>query len=211
MVGSSAPPMVDYNAPSSVRAIEALRTGQTTKILVAYASWFSKADAWDRVAQAMISVCDPDEGRPWNPARGSFMAHMRIVIRDLAHRERKSARGRREVLDSAPGETMSHPEPALDEALSDARTLERLRRLGTIVRERISHNARTLQVFDCACEGIDDAAELARLLDCTVQNIYAANRQIGRCADQVMAEDEAIETERMKRLRATAEKDTVTT
>jgi len=203
--------VLDYDAPSSKAAIAAFGLGQTAKNLLKLAACFSKADAEDLLSDAMVSVCDPDGGRPWDPERGSFLAHMRIVIRDLARRQRRSARARREIVDSVMDETMAHPRPPADEALSDARGLERRRRLGGILRERIAHNARTLQVFDRTCEGIEDAGELARLLGCTVADVYAANRQIARHAAQVLAEDEAAEVARMKDVRQAAKKEPVTT
>jgi DNA-directed RNA polymerase specialized sigma24 family protein len=202
--------MVDHRALSSTRAIEAYRTGKTNENLLKFATWLtqSEADAEDLLSDAMICVCDPDEGRPWDPARGSFGTHMRMVLADLAKRERRSARKRREVLDStfAFDESLPNPGPAPDEALSDARGLERLRHLGGKLRERISHKPRAVQVFDHAYQGVEDADELARLIGCTVSEIYDANRQIAYHAAKVLAEEEQAEAERMKSLRERAKK-----
>jgi DNA-directed RNA polymerase specialized sigma24 family protein len=200
--------VLNYSAPSCIAAIEAFRAGETAKLLLKFAGWFaaSEADAEDLLSEAMVTVCDPDHGRPWDPARGSFLAHMRIVLRDLAKRERRSARPRREILDSAMDETMEHAGPAPDEALHDARTAERLRRLGGILRQRISPSPRALQVFDLGCEGVEGADELARALHCSVREVYVANRYIARHAAQVKAEDEAAQAARMKNLRDSAKK-----
>jgi hypothetical protein len=204
--------MADFNAPSSLRAIEAFRAGKTAEHLLKLARAYSPkgGDAEGVLLDAMIRVCDPDRGHPWDPELGSFLTHMRIVIRDVARRERRSALARREIADSPAIEIASHPGPAPDEAVSDARMVERLRRLGGILRQRIAHDARMLQVFDRGCEGVEGAAELARLLDCSVHEIYAANRQIARHAMQVLAEDQSAETARMKDLRRAAEKEVTT-
>src|ERR1017187_3177761 len=84
----------------TVMGSEAFGIGQTAKNLLKLAACFSKVDSEDLLSDAMVAVCDPDGGRPWDPERGSFLAHMRIVIRDLARRERRSARARRESVDS---------------------------------------------------------------------------------------------------------------
>jgi DNA-directed RNA polymerase specialized sigma24 family protein len=205
--------VLDYKAPSSIRAIEAYRTGKTATLLLKFATWLThtEVDGEDLVAGALICVCDPDRGRPWDPARGSFTAHMRIVIRDLARRGWRSARARREVVEPtfAFDDRMQHPGPPPDEAVSDARTLERLRRLGDIVRQRVSHKPLTLQVFDLGYQDIDDADEMARLLGCKVNEVYDANRQIARHAARVLAEEEKKEALRMKDLREKAKKKTV--
>jgi hypothetical protein len=133
---------------------------------------------------------------------------MRIVMGDLRKRERSRAHTRREILDSslAFDADAPDPRPEPDDALSDARGLARLRRLGGILRERISHKPRTLQVFDHGGDGIEDASELARLIGCTVLEVYDANRQIAYHAAKILAEEEQAEVEQMKSLRERARK-----
>ena len=131
---------------------------------------------------------------------------MRIAMADLLKVERSRARTRREVIASNLAFDADAPDhgPKPDEALSDARGLARLRRLGGILRERISHKARTLQVFDYGSQGIEGADELARVIGCKVSEIYDANRQIAYHAAKILAEEEQAEADRMKGLRERA-------
>jgi len=162
-------------------------------MLFRFARWITgaDADAEELLARGVQQACDPDGGRPWNPERGSFGAHMRIVLRDLAHDERRMARSRRELIDGriALDEERPCTDPLPDEALSDARDLARLRALGARLRERIAHNARALAVFDHACQGVEDAAQVAARVGCTVADVYACNRQLARAARQILDED----------------------
>jgi DNA-directed RNA polymerase specialized sigma24 family protein len=182
---------MDFEAPSSLRAVAALREGRTLERLLRFACLVveSETDAEDLLADAIVLVCDP-EGRPWEEGRGSFLTHMRIVIRDLARRERRSARTRREApgMDIEELERLApHPAPDAEGLLHDARELERLRRMGATVRERIDRAERTAQVFDLACRGITRAADVATRLGCTVEEVYDSNEQIAYHAAKVRA------------------------
>jgi DNA-directed RNA polymerase specialized sigma24 family protein len=64
-------------APSSRRALEEFTKVDVRTLLSKAAVWLtqSEADAEDLVPDAMMSVCDPDEGSRWDPARGKFTAN----------------------------------------------------------------------------------------------------------------------------------------
>jgi DNA-directed RNA polymerase specialized sigma24 family protein len=200
--------VIDFEAPSSKSAIEAIHVGRTKELLLKFATWLmgSQADAEDLLADAMVCVCDPTDGRPWDRARATFSTHMRIILRDLATRERRSARARREVLEAAFvfDESFVHPAPEPDEALAEARAAARRRELGGRVRAVLP--LRAVQVFDLACQGDDDAAEAARLIGCSVKEVYEANRQIARQAARVLEEERRAAAARMKELRERAMK-----
>jgi DNA-directed RNA polymerase specialized sigma24 family protein len=187
-----------------------LGNADTSKLLLKFAVWLTESDvdADDLMSEARDCVCDPEEGRPWDPGRATFMTHMRIVMRDLARRERRSAQARREVLETtlAIDESTTGKEPGADEALTDARRLDWLRMMGGKLRARLSRLPRALQVFDYACQGVEDSAELARLVGCPVGDVYQANRQIARQAAKVLAEERKSEAARMKELRERAKK-----
>jgi hypothetical protein len=129
-----------------------------------------------------------------------------MVMKDMARRERRSSRARREVTEDglAIDERTANPRDRADDALDEARALDRERRMGIVLRERISRSARTLQVFDLRREGIEDCDEIAKRCDCKVSEIYDANRQIAYHAAGVLAEQEQAEAARMKELRARA-------
>lgn len=204
--------MVDYEAPSSKRALEEFKNERTRKHLLGYARWFthSEVDAEYLLADAIDVVCDPDGGRPWDPQRGSFVTHLRIVIRDHARRERRSARARREVLE--PGyafdERMAAPNPGADEALADARELEEFRRLGALLREALVRKGwtRAVQVYDAMGQDIERAEDVARFLGCDVAEVYEAKRQIAREGERILAEERKAAADRMKERREQAKK-----
>jgi DNA-directed RNA polymerase specialized sigma24 family protein len=195
--------VTDFTAPTSIKAVEALRDLKTRTNLLKYAAWFATpaVGAEDLLSEAMLLVCDPKEGRPWVEDRGSFSAHMRIVIRDLGVQERRKAARRLEVGDPEAVDNAEGTFPAPDQLVAEARNRERLERLGAVLRERIAHSERTAQVFDCACEGLEKAEEIAARVGCTVAEVYDSNRQIGYHAGRILAEERAAEKARMKALR----------
>jgi DNA-directed RNA polymerase specialized sigma24 family protein len=197
--------VIDYDAESSKRCLAELGHAGIREQLVRFAVWLttSEADAEDLLSDALACVCDPAEGRPWDPVRGPFSVHMRIVLRDLARRERRSARARREVVDSrlvADLHTVD-PAPTAEQAVSDARSLSRLRRLGAIVRDRLASSLRALQVFDLGAEGVDEVSEQAARLGCSPMEIRAAQQTIARHAQRVLQEDRREEARRGVRAR----------
>jgi hypothetical protein len=202
--------VTDFNAPSSVRALAELEKPGVRLLSLKAARWLtpSDADAEDLLSDAIMCVCDPVDGRPWDPARGKFTSHMRIVMHDLRKLERERARTRREIPPGVLGfdADAPDPQPQPDEALDEARGLARLRRLGGMLRERIGHNARTLQVFDHNCQGVEAAEELSRLIGCSVAEVYDCNRQIAYHANHILAEEEQSEATRMKEMRESAKK-----
>ena len=167
--------MPDFTAPQSKLVVEALEEPRTRTLLLKFAGWLthSEADAQDLVSDAINRMCDPEDGRPWDPKRGSLFAHARIVMADLAKARRRRAATRREVLgDSlAFAEEVPHAGPAPDEALSDVRLRERLQRLGGRLRERIGRLPRAVQVFDLACQGVETPDEQAQAIGCDVRQV----------------------------------------
>jgi len=194
--------VIDYQAPSSARALAALDEGNARTVLRKFAKWCtgSDADAEDLFQETVERMCDSDEGRPWDPTRGSFLAHARIVMREIVRRGRRSARARKEVLDGrlATDETMADS----SEALGLARELDRARRLGGVLRERL--DPLTLRVFEQRRQGQDDGAELARLCECSVREVYDANRTIAYHASRILAEERKSEAAGMKKLQKQA-------
>jgi RNA polymerase sigma factor (sigma-70 family) len=200
--------VIDYQAPSSARALAALDEGTARTVLRKFAKWCtgSDADAEDLFQETVQKLCDSDEGRPWDPTRGSFLAHARIVMREIVRRSRRSARARKEVLDGrlATDETMADSNDPPDEALGQARELDRDRRLGGVLRERL--DPLTLRVFEQRRQGQDDGAELARLCECSVQEVYDANRSIAYHASRILAEEREAEAAGMKSLQKQAKR-----
>ncbi len=198
--------MLTFTDPASEKALNALGDGRTRELLLKFARWFmpSDADAEDLFTDALLKVCDPEEGRPWDPSRGTFLTHMRVVMRDLWQEGKRRAAARREVLDAHALLGALDPAPNPEDALSEARATERRHRLGEQLRERIAHHPLTLQVFDAACEGLGEAAAIAEHLGRPVQEVYDCNEKIVYHGRRLIVEDAAFEQARMTELRERA-------
>jgi RNA polymerase sigma factor (sigma-70 family) len=196
----------DYQALSSTRVVEALHQGDCKAHLLKFGRMWtgSEGDAEELLAEAMQIMCDPIEGRPWDPSRGSFLTHARIVMKDLARRGRRSARARREVLDGrlATDETIADSHDLPDEALGLARDVDRDRRLAKVLRQRL--DPETLRVFELRCQGQNDASELARQCECSIPQVYDANQRIAYHASCILAEERKSEAAGMKNLQKQA-------
>jgi hypothetical protein len=197
--------VVDFEAPSSQRALALLGAGDMRQKLLCYAaSLTSDADAEDLLVQALLAVCDPEDGRPFQPERGSFQQHMRLLLHDLARAQRRSARARREELDAGEegDDRFAATGPRADDSLGDAREVARLRRLGERLRGRFADDDRAAQVFDIVCrDAAKGPAAIAVALGCDVREIYEANRRLAREGHRIAAEERSAEDARMRNLR----------
>jgi DNA-directed RNA polymerase specialized sigma24 family protein len=202
---------VDFDHPSSRRAREALRTGDTEKNLLKFGAWLtgSPDEAEDLLCDTFYLVCSPKTGQPWDPDRGSFSLHMRFWMRKLNTKERRTSRARREVTEDhyAIDERTEDPHERPDDALAEARALARERELGKRLDERLAPLPRPKQVFALRREGIADCDEIARQCHCKVEEVYDANRQIAYYGACLLAEEREEEARRMKELRARAQRD----
>jgi hypothetical protein len=126
-------PVFDRNAAATVLAIAELSNKDLYDKLLKYALWrkSARADAEDLLADAIECVGDP-QCKPWDPAKGSFFRHMRLVMDTMAIELARTGQGRFEVISSklAFDKKTSDADPSPDDALDDARQLAWLRRLG---------------------------------------------------------------------------------
>ncbi len=196
--------MTDLDRPLADRVLNALRTGDTEKLLRTYARWLARqdADAEDLFGEMMRLICDP-HARPWSEDRGGFSAHARIVMRDAWKKHRRSAATRREVpheVESIDASTRS-PDLLPDEALHEARQLAREERLGVLLRARLETRPLALEVLEHRAQGVEDCDEIARRCGSTVSEVYEANRQFARAGQAILEEDKRAEAKRMMGLR----------
>jgi DNA-directed RNA polymerase specialized sigma24 family protein len=199
----------DFTHPLSKRALQALDE-RVMRPLRKFALMKAGSDvlAEDLLQEARNVLCNPDRktgGRPWDPERGSLLAHMRVIVHNIARNEWRSARSRRVALDGGvAGEEMAaHPDEGPDALSHDQRQLETQRELGRILRSRLS--GLPLQVFDRLCADDAEACEqMASALGCTVKQIYDANRVIAYHGSKVKAEYEEAERLRLEDLRSRA-------
>jgi DNA-directed RNA polymerase specialized sigma24 family protein len=200
----------DGNAPSSKLALAELQQERVRTSLKKYAVWRtgSEVDAEDLLADGIECVCDPDR-KPWDPAKGSFFRHMRLVMDGIAIEQARGGHRRFEVPDV--GITFDQgtvdPKPLADEALHAERDLAWLRHLGTVLMGRLREkDPIARKVFEVACEGVEEPQEQARRIGCPVEGVYEALRRLRYHGAKVRAEEDQAEAERMKRAREEARK-----
>jgi DNA-directed RNA polymerase specialized sigma24 family protein len=203
----------DPNAPSSKLALAELGDKALREKLLKYGVWRtdSEADAEDLLANAIECVCDPDR-RPWDPAKGTFFRHMRAVMDRIAIHATRRGAGRFEVADEGItfGEGTVDRQPLADEALHQGRKLAWLRRMGTVLLERLDRkDPLAAKVFRAAFEGVEEPQEQAERIGCPIEDVYEALRRIRYRAAKIRAEDEQAQAERMKQARSAAKEDAV--
>jgi hypothetical protein len=195
------------SAACTQRVTEQLQDARTRERLLRLARrrTASDADAEDLLADALLLVSDPDHS-PWDPARGSFRRHVGWVMHDLAIAKRRTWAARSITYDSeiATEEASVDPGPVADEALEARRTLGWLRRLAQALRPRVAHDGRTTKVFELVMSGVEDRAELAAKVPCSVPELGRALETLKYHAKLVRAEDRRAAAARMSDLKAQA-------
>jgi hypothetical protein len=200
----------DPDAPSTRRVLAEIEKKDVRNKLMKLAKWRARSqhEAEDLVQEALLVVCDPAK-KPWREGVG-FLSHMSRVMRDLWIEGWRSARALHEVIDPslAHDDTTVDPVPLPDEALHYGRKLHWLRRLG----ERLmavfgDDDPIATGSFRLTCEGIDDYEKQARLLQCTVDDIYDAQERLKDRGGRVREKYEKEEAARMADAREKAKKE----
>jgi DNA-directed RNA polymerase specialized sigma24 family protein len=194
----------DPNAPSSLRALAEFAKASVRKIFLKIAKWStdgSEADAEDLIAAAMVLVLDPGKN-PW--LTGTFLTHMSFVMRHVWYEEMRRARVKREIVDEDVTRDLAtrSKEPAADEELHRRRSLAVLRTLGEqLIREIGDKFPVAKQVYELGAADIEDAAEQAAIIGCTVEEVHEARRTLKHHAKRIRDEYDLAEERRMKELR----------
>jgi DNA-directed RNA polymerase specialized sigma24 family protein len=202
--------VIDFEAPSTQLAIAEMEKKEVRTRIFKFAVWRcqSEDDAKDLVADAMLLVYDPAR-KPWDPAKCSFFAHMRVVLHALASDHARGGRARFEVEDAdlAVSDRTPNKSPRADEQLHDQRKLAWMRRLGVLLVAAVEKkHPLAKQVFDVYCQGAEKPAEVAQAIGCRVEEVYEAMELLKYHAKQIRAEDEEAERRRMNEAREKAEK-----
>jgi DNA-directed RNA polymerase specialized sigma24 family protein len=202
--------VIDFDAASTKLAIAEMQKRDVCTRVFKFATWRcqSEADAKDLLADALLLVYDP-ERKPWQPAKCSFFAHMRVVMDALASDQARSGHARFEVLDAnlAVDDTTRDTQPLADQQLYDQRKLAWMRKLGVLLVAKVEKkHPLARQVFDHGSRGTEKPAELAQEIGCPVEEVYEAMELLKYHAKQILAEDQEAERRRMNEARRKAEK-----
>jgi DNA-directed RNA polymerase specialized sigma24 family protein len=201
----------DPRAPSSQLALTEYAKPGNAAHLLRYATWWTKDEdaGKDLLADAMERVLDPED-RPWNPARGSFRRHMRMLMGGDAIEQKRTGVGKYEVVDSESDalERAIEPLPQPDALLHRKRKLEWMREMWAALVARLGeHDHLPLLIYELACEGRhDEPEELAEVIGVPVEQVYEAMRRLRYHAGRVREEWDKREKQRMAGLRAEAER-----
>jgi hypothetical protein len=201
----------DPRAPSSVLALAEYAKPGNARHLLRYATWWTKDEnaGKDLLADAMERVLDPED-KPWNPAKGSFRRHVRMLMGADFIEARRVGFGKYEVVDSESEafERAIEPLPPPDALLHRKRKLEWMRAMWPALVARLGKDDRLpLLIYELACEGRhDEPEEFAEMLGVPVEQVYEAMRRLRYHAGKVRDEWEKREKQRMAGLRAEAER-----
>jgi DNA-directed RNA polymerase specialized sigma24 family protein len=163
----------------------------------AYSLTRNEEDANDLGQQAMARVIDPDDS-PWDPDKQpNLLLYMGSLMNGImSNRRRGERRHPTSSYESASYESEPEPaaaEPSGLERIERAEEAARMQRRVDLLRQRLTGDTLALAKIDLMVQGIDEVAEQAALLKCTVADVYAANRRIAYHVAQMRsaAPDEA--------------------
>jgi DNA-directed RNA polymerase specialized sigma24 family protein len=202
--------VLDADASSSLRVLVELERPTLRQRLHRIALWSTGSDAAaeDLVADALVRVLDPDDV-PWIPEKGTFLAHMTFVMRQVWDRVMRKASAKREILHDglAQDETFPSPAPSADDELDLRRALAIRRSLLDDVVAAIEHDHPLARpICELGAQGVEEPAEQALILDCPVQAIYDAFVILKRHARRAFDERDRTERRRMMSAQAAATK-----
>jgi DNA-directed RNA polymerase specialized sigma24 family protein len=200
--------MFDATTPSALRALAEYEKERTRKILLKIAFWSTQTvpDAKDLVQDAFLRLLDEDD-LPW--LKGTFLTHMSFALRDTwKEKMRRRAATERPDEGVTAGDKSVAPGALPDMELHRRRTFAVQRMLGERLLARIRDKYPTaVRVFELACQGIEEPAEQARILGCSPEDIYEAQRVLKRHGRAIKEEWELSEERRMADLRAKYQKE----
>jgi DNA-directed RNA polymerase specialized sigma24 family protein len=202
--------VLDVDAPSSQRAIAELEKPTMRQRLHRIALWTTGSDAAaeDLVEDALVRVLDPDDA-PWLPEKTTFLRHLNFVMTRVWSREMRKASAHREILDGGLAHDETHPShaPPVDDELDGLRAIAvRQSLLDEVVAAIESKTPLARPICELGAQGIEEPAEQARMLDCSVQAIYDTLKILKRHAKSALDEWDRTERRRMMAAQATAPK-----
>jgi DNA-directed RNA polymerase specialized sigma24 family protein len=193
--------VLDFKAPTSQRAILELEKPKVRGKLhkIALVRTTSHAPAEDLVQSALLRVLDPEDA-PWDPSQGSFVRHMKLVIRQTWGRQVRRASVQREVRDGgvkAEEGTASKGDLA-DEEVEHLRWLrQRASLLDEVVTTLEAEHPLVRPICELGAQGIESPAEQAQKLGCSVQTVYDAFATLKRYARKALTDWDRAERRRI--------------
>jgi hypothetical protein len=149
----------------------------------AYKKTHDVGRARDTAQEAIKRMLEGKGSDRWDPARKSLLNHLADVVDTVvANEESRAAMSREEPMNPARDEKTAAPDPDLEKA-------ERRRRLAAELMMRVEKDRVVPRMLELEQDGIGDAAEQARRLDCAVADIYRARERLAYHRDTVLEHD----------------------
>jgi DNA-directed RNA polymerase specialized sigma24 family protein len=196
----------DADAPSSKRAMEAMRDPQVRRRLHGFARWCTGVDAnaKDLVEDALLRVLDPEDA-PWPSDGTPFVVHMLGVMRQQWDRQMRKLQARLEIVDTglARDERVPSDEPGPDAEVERRRGIAVWQSLlEQVLAEIGDKHPRARALCELGARGIDDLGDQARELGCDVEEVWLLRRTLRYHGRLAMEAWEDAERRRMEGLRA---------
>jgi hypothetical protein len=144
----------------------------------AYSLTRNLEDAKDLSQAAIAKAIDPEDS-PWDPDKQpNLLFHVGSLMNTAAfNRHRGEARHRTVRYEPSKDHTVD-PEPTPEERIEHAEEMARLQGWLDKLLVRLAGDTVALGKIELMREGIDDAAEQAARLHCSVEDIYRASERI---------------------------------
>jgi hypothetical protein len=136
-------------------------------------------DGKELLARTLVRVVDPDDD-PWNPEGGhTFLAHMKVSMRQVRHRQQRRLGTAAEIHDGGvAAENTGNDGPPADDEADRSRSLAVLRMLGKEVLARLGGDRLAQQIYEAAMiEDLDPSEEEVRFHS-TAAEIKAAHQRL---------------------------------
>lgn len=200
--------MFDPGAPTSQRILLELEDPEVRARLhkMAFVRTESDVAAEDLVEDALVRVLDPEDS-PWQPSRGSFLLHMKWVMRQTWTAKQRRAYVKREIPDGGVIAEEGTPGAGAlgDEALEGSRWLAvRVALLEQVVAALEPEHPIVRPICELGAQGVDVPSDQAQRLGCSVQAVYEAFATLKRHARKALNDWDRGERRRMMTAQAVA-------
>jgi hypothetical protein len=156
----------------------------------AYKKTHQVARAKDAAQEAIKRMLEGKGLYRWDPARRSLLNHLADLVDTIvADDSSRAAVGREQPMSLTDAENTAHPEPDPEQKIVDVERAERRRRLAAEVVMRVKRDQVIPKMLELEQDGVGDAAEQARRLDCEAKEIHRARERLAYHRDTVLEQE----------------------